>query len=140
MAYIVIQWPDSQYYMGLEGFKENSYLINDKKGMKDFGSSAYFVNEEWLNELDASGIVEEVVEDCLHTLEDSEEYEFETPIELSNNLVATKFWADEGNEDVRVEIRQTEPTDAWREDAFLSSMETEDAVKVAKAISIYWDC
>ncbi len=140
MAYIVIQWPDIQHYMDLQGFEENSYLINDEKGMNDFGSSAYFVDEEWLNELDPMGIVEGVVEDCLHTLEDGEEYEFETPIELSNNLIATKFWADDGNEDVRVEVWQTYPDKSWRDDMFLSSMETKDAIKVAKAINAYWDC
>ena len=47
--YIVVTWPDSQELMELEGFRENSYLINDDKGMNDFGSSAYFVSEEWYN-------------------------------------------------------------------------------------------
>lgn len=48
-TYIVIQWPEIQYYMELEGFEENSYLINDEKGVDKFGSSAYFVNTKWLN-------------------------------------------------------------------------------------------
>lgn len=34
--------------MELEGFEENSYLINDEKGIEKLGSSAYFVNTEWL--------------------------------------------------------------------------------------------
>ena len=139
MAYVVIQWPHIQHYMDLEGFEENSYLINDEKGINEFGSSAYFVNEDWLNKLDVIGIVEDVIEDCLRTLEDGEEYEFEKPIELSNNLIATKFWVDDGNEDVRVEVRQTFPNKSWRDDAFLSSMDYEDAVKVAQAIDTYWD-
>lgn len=48
-TYIIIQWPEIQYYMGLEGFKENSYLINDEKGIEEFGSSVYFINTKWLN-------------------------------------------------------------------------------------------
>ncbi len=84
-------------------------------------------------------IVSDVISDCLHTLEDEEEYEFDEPIHLADGTIAKKFWVDDGNEDVRIEIWQTEPRDAWRDDAFLSSMETEDAVKVAKAINSYWD-
>lgn len=49
--YIVIQWPEVQAYMNIFGFRENSYLINDDKGMEDFGSSAYFVNVEWIKSL-----------------------------------------------------------------------------------------
>lgn len=45
--YIVVTWPDVQELMEVGGFKENSYLINDEKGMDDFGSSAYFVDKEW---------------------------------------------------------------------------------------------
>ena len=49
--YVVVTWPDVQELMSLCGFEENSYLINDDKGMEDFGSSAYFVSVEWLNNL-----------------------------------------------------------------------------------------
>lgn len=49
--YVVITWPDSQDLMEIEGFRDNSYLINDEKGIEDFGSSAYFVSVEWLNNL-----------------------------------------------------------------------------------------
>lgn len=52
MKYEVVTWPDVQELMGLHGFEENSYLINDDKGVEDFGSSAYFVSVEWLEELD----------------------------------------------------------------------------------------
>lgn len=47
-TYVVIQWPDIQSCMDLEGFEDNSYLINDEKGLDDFGSSAYFISKEWL--------------------------------------------------------------------------------------------
>lgn len=33
------------------GVVDNSYLINDDKGLDDFGSSAYFINLQWLEEL-----------------------------------------------------------------------------------------
>lgn len=49
MSYIVIQWPEIQELMDKEGFKENSFFVNDPLGLDTFGSSAYFVNEEWLN-------------------------------------------------------------------------------------------
>lgn len=45
--YIVITWPDVQELFEVEGFRENSYLINDDKGIEDFGSSAYFVDKSW---------------------------------------------------------------------------------------------
>ena len=44
--YVVVTWPEIQFYMNREGFNENAYLINDEKGMEEFGSSAYFVNEQ----------------------------------------------------------------------------------------------
>jgi hypothetical protein len=99
-----------------------------------------FMRGEDAQELcDDTTIVDDVIGDCLHSLEDGEEYNFNEPIHLADGTIAKKFWVDDGNEDVRIEIWQTEPTDAWRDDAFLSSMETKDAVKVAKAISTYWD-
>lgn len=45
--YIVITWPEIQEFMEIEGFRDNSYLINDEKGLEEFGSSAYFVNYNW---------------------------------------------------------------------------------------------
>lgn len=46
----VVGWPESQMLMELDGFEENSYLVNDNKGLLEFGSSAYFVNRKWLEE------------------------------------------------------------------------------------------
>ena len=50
--YVVITWPEIQFYMDKIGFKENSYLICDDKGIDDFGSSAYFVCIDWIKEVD----------------------------------------------------------------------------------------
>ena len=46
-VYVVVTWPESQDLMEIEGFNENSYLVNDERGITDFGSSAYFVNKDW---------------------------------------------------------------------------------------------
>ena len=45
--YIMITWPAVQELFEVEGFRENSYLVNDTKGIEDFGSSAYFVDKTW---------------------------------------------------------------------------------------------
>lgn len=47
-TYEIVCWPEIQFLFGKEGFKQNAYLINDEKGIDDFGSSAYFVNSDWL--------------------------------------------------------------------------------------------
>ena len=49
--YTVICWPDVQELFEVEGFRDHSYLVNDDKGIEDFGSSAYFVDVEWLNNI-----------------------------------------------------------------------------------------
>ena len=47
-SYEVVCWPENQFLFGEEGFEQNAFMINDEKGIDDFGSSAYFVNSEWL--------------------------------------------------------------------------------------------
>lgn len=47
--YIPVVWPDVQYLMECDGFYDHSYPILDDKGIDDFGSSAYMVEETWLN-------------------------------------------------------------------------------------------
>ena len=46
----VICWPDIQFLFGIEGFWDNAYLVNDERGIEDYGSSAFFVRSNWLNE------------------------------------------------------------------------------------------
>ena len=46
----VVCWPESQTLMDIDRFDENAYLVNDDKGLLEFGSSAYFVNRRWLEE------------------------------------------------------------------------------------------
>lgn len=47
-TYTVVTWPEVQLLMDLEGVREHSYLISDEQGLDDFGSSAYFVETEWI--------------------------------------------------------------------------------------------
>lgn len=51
--YEVVMWPECQDLMDKEGWEDNSYLINDDKGLDKFGSSAYFVNKSWLDEVNS---------------------------------------------------------------------------------------
>lgn len=48
--YTIIGWPDIQAFMDLDGFDENTTLIdpNDSMGI---GSSTYLVSVDWLNSL-----------------------------------------------------------------------------------------
>lgn len=45
--YIVLLWDEVQPLQDKEGFDSNSYLIENEKGLKDFGSGAYFVGKDW---------------------------------------------------------------------------------------------
>lgn len=49
--YEIITWPDIQEIMEKDGFEDNSCLINDDKLLEQYGSSAYFVNQEWLMDI-----------------------------------------------------------------------------------------
>ena len=53
--YVLVLWPDVQYYFDLEGWKENSSLCDDLQ----FGSSAYFVKKSWYNQQEE--IVDKIV-------------------------------------------------------------------------------
>lgn len=50
--FIIITWPEIQDYMDKPGFKENSYLINEEPFFSEYGSSAYFVIESWIEDVD----------------------------------------------------------------------------------------
>lgn len=47
MNYVLIQWPESQTLMELEDFEEHSSLAD----CEIFGPCAYFVEKEWLDEI-----------------------------------------------------------------------------------------
>ena len=54
--FVIVTWPESQELEEYEGFKENCCLINDfdEEGgyswLDDYGSSTFFVDEEWYND------------------------------------------------------------------------------------------
>ena len=50
--YIIIQWPEIQDLMDKEGFRENACLANDDYFQQEYGSSAYFVNVDWLSKVE----------------------------------------------------------------------------------------
>lgn len=56
--YEIIEWPDIQAFMELDGFKENSTLIEPNESM-GIGSSTYLVKKEWLDFLEYDVWVEE---------------------------------------------------------------------------------
>ena len=128
-------WPESQNLFDIPGFEENSYLVNDDRGMEDFGGSAYFVDEEWLDSIEDGGenpdsFVSSVITDCLHTMDDGEDYHFYEPLEMGNRI-AIGFYQDDGNEDVRIITLDKEGN---RDDLFLSSIPTDIAYQLAKRI------
>lgn len=45
--YIVLLSDEAQALQDKEGFDNNAYLIEDEKGLKEFGSGAYFVDKNW---------------------------------------------------------------------------------------------
>lgn len=149
--YVVVTWPDSQDLMTKAGFRENSYLINDDKGIEDFGSSAYFVDEDWLNNADnkpsdaeKARYCEQTYFDVKATFENGEKGEFENPFNLSDGKIAVGFYLDEGNENIEVILVGDEDTalkkldeieeeeDYWVVSFF--GLPLEDRVEIAKVI------
>ena len=53
--YIIVTWPESQELMGKEWFDE-CILINKEPLLNQVGSSAYFVPENRLNELQLNSL------------------------------------------------------------------------------------
>lgn len=50
--YVIVEWPDIQVLMTKSGFNEHACLINnDDEWVSKYGSSSYFVEEEWLNRI-----------------------------------------------------------------------------------------
>lgn len=52
MDYEVVTWPESQDLMEKKGFREHCELINSEKGLDMYGSSAYLVDKEWLEQVE----------------------------------------------------------------------------------------
>jgi len=50
-TFIVITWPDVQDWFELDGFRENSLLINDGPLYEEYGDSAYMVRKSWIENI-----------------------------------------------------------------------------------------
>lgn len=50
--YIIVEWPDVQELMDKPGFEQNSSLLTFGHLLEEYGSSTYFVNEDWIDNLD----------------------------------------------------------------------------------------
>lgn len=46
--FVIIQWPEIQFYMDKPGFRENSCLITEDPFYSEYGDSSYFVRKSWL--------------------------------------------------------------------------------------------
>ncbi|MDO4465521.1 MAG: hypothetical protein Q4C49_00725 [Bacillota bacterium] len=50
-GYDIIEWPDCQMYMEVDGWEENSALIEENEDI-GIGSSTFLVDSDWLIEAD----------------------------------------------------------------------------------------
>jgi len=46
-VFIVVTWPEVQELFELDGFDENSILINEEGLYNEYGSSAYLIRKTW---------------------------------------------------------------------------------------------
>lgn len=49
--YIIVEWPYVQELMYHEDFDEHACLINEENWIDRYGSSSYFVEEDWIKQL-----------------------------------------------------------------------------------------
>lgn len=69
MGYTIVCWPESQMLMGKVGFFQNCSLINSERGLEEYGSSAYLVDEEWFKKVEAGEIGETDIYDDTEELD-----------------------------------------------------------------------
>ena len=131
--YVIVTWPESQDLMEKPGFRENSYLVNDDKGIEDFGSSAYFVDEEWLAEATKETTDADKQTTCKQAyfyvkdaLEENDLAEFDNPFTICDGETAERFYVDDGNEDLCI------ITDEDR--YFYSELSLDDQYAIAQVI------
>ena len=51
MRYRIVEWPYSNEYMDKPGFDEHACLINDEDWIKKYGTEAYFIDEDWIENI-----------------------------------------------------------------------------------------
>ena len=47
MSKIILTWPESQDLLGCKDYRKHSKLINGDRGLEEYGSCAYIVDEDW---------------------------------------------------------------------------------------------
>jgi len=70
MIYILVTWPESQYFIG----QKNCHLVNDTEGLIKYGSSAYFVRKDVFDK-----IIFNLENPPLHERKDDFEYPSDYP-------------------------------------------------------------
>ena len=58
--FVVVMWPDVQEYQDLDGFDDNSVLINDGPLLGEYGGSAYMVRCNWLMDITIDDIIGDI--------------------------------------------------------------------------------
>ena len=51
MRYRIVGWPFSNEYMDKPGFDEHACLINDENWIRKYGTEAYFIDEDWIENI-----------------------------------------------------------------------------------------
>ena len=80
-TFIVVTWPEVQELFELEGWQENSLLINDMPIYSQYGSSSYMVRESWLRKQEGKLPIEETIsnpESVIQQMEEDVKHEKET--------------------------------------------------------------
>ena len=143
MSYVVVSWPDSQTLMDMEGFRENSYLANDEKAINDFGSSAYFVDEDWLAKVDRNKVPDAVWRDVNNAcygaygeLDLRDEKKFTEDVELSDGRKAIGFYVDDDDDgEPIIWVIIDDGEDVVYDNIY--TLPTEDAGEIADLVDIH---
>lgn len=51
MRYVIVEWPYTQLLMEHADFCDHACLINDESWLDQYGSSSYFIEEDWLKQI-----------------------------------------------------------------------------------------
>lgn len=71
-TFIVVTWPEVQELFELEGWQENSLLINDMSIYSQYGSSSYMVRESWLRKQEGAPSIEETISNLKSVIQQME--------------------------------------------------------------------
>ena len=122
MKYILVQWPESQDLMMIDGFEEHSTLADAEFA----GSAAYFVEEDWLNEKNkpATNKVQELqtaLNDAVREVfekycKSGRCYDFSLNREVSDDEVCGEYYGNLIDEDDEEVVERIEANCPWAGD------------------------